>query len=313
MRGTSRTRSGSSRLSDKPPLIIVNPAAGGGRGVRFWNRVAAACAAAGVTVEVVQTARAGDATEAAASAGDRLVVAVGGDGTAHEVVNGLLRRAGGGRPRFGALMCGTGGDLARTVPSPKDPASVPGWLRQARWRTIDAARVDTAAGRRYFINAADVGIGAEVARRAARGPAVLGGTVNFLGAAVFSLLGHRNTRVRLRLDDGPMEEVRVRTVAVTNGAYFGAGMRIAPAARPDDGWLDVVIIGDIGRFKGIWSLPLLYQGRHGQLEQVRFARARRVEIDSDSPIGVQADGERVGMTPVVFQVAPAALDVLGWA
>jgi diacylglycerol kinase family enzyme len=181
-----------------------------------------------------------------------------------------------------------------------------------RWRPLDAGRLSTSTGRRYFINVADAGIGAEVVRRAARGPGALGGTVNFLGAAVISLARHQNAPVRLRLDDGPVLQRRVRTIAVANGAYLGGAMRIAPTAQPDDGWFDVVTIGDVGRWLGIRSLPMLYRGTHGQLSQVEFGRARRVEIESEQPIGVEADGELAGTTPAVFEIVPAALQVIDW-
>ena len=258
------------------------------------------------------TQRRGDAADRAAAAGDRLVVSVGGDGTAHEVVNGLLRRPHQPGPRFGALLVGTGADLVRSVPSPRRPEEVAGWVRTGQYRRLDAGRVGTSTGRRYFINAADAGIGAEVVRRAAAGPPVLGGTVNFLGAAVASLLVHRNALVRLRLDDGPVQQLRIRTIAIGNGAYLGGGMRMAPRARPDDGMFEVVTIGDVGRLEGIRSLPLLYRGTHDRLVKVRFATARRVEIETDFPIGVEADGELVGTTPAVFEIVPGALQVLDW-
>lgn len=290
--------------------MIVNPAAGGGRARGFWRRCAVA--SAGLAFEVVETSRRGDAADYAAAAGGRLVVAVGGDGTAHEVVNGLLRRAAGRPPRVGFLQRGTGADLRRSIASPRRPEDVAAWLTTDRWRPLDAGRLSTSTGRRYFINVADAGIGAEVVRRAARGPGVLGGTVNFLGAAVVSLLRHRNTQVRLRLDDGPVLQRRIRTIAVANGAYLGGAMRIAPDAQPDDGWFDVVTIGDVGRWLGIRSLPMLYRGTHGQLSQVEFGKARRVEIESDGPIGVEADGELAGTTPAVFEIIPGALQVIDW-
>jgi diacylglycerol kinase (ATP) len=295
------------------PLVIVNPVAGGGRARPFWERCAAQCAAAQVELEIFETRRRGDAADRAAAAGDRLVIAVGGDGTAHEVVNGLLRRASNEPPRFGALLrAGTAGDLARSLPSPSRPELVPEWLTINRWRSADVGRLSTSTGRRYFVNVADAGIGAEVVRRAARGPAWVGGTGNFLGAAIVSLLTHRNASVRLRLDDGPVLRRRVRTVAVANGAYLGGGMWIAPKADVNDGLLDVVTIGDVSRWLGIRSLPMLYQGTHGRLAQVEFGRARRVEIESDQPIGVEADGELAGNTPAVFEIVPAALQVIDW-
>src|SRR6202011_4466742 len=230
------------RQTDPHPLVIVNPAAGGGRARGFWRRCAIACA--GMAFEVVETSRRGDAADYAAAAGDRLVVAVGGDGTAHEVVNGLLRRSASSPPRVGFLQRGTGADLRRSIASPRRPEDVAAWLTTDRWRPLDAGRLSTSTGRRYFINVADAGIGAEVVRRAARGPGALGGTVNFLGAAVISLARHQNAPVRLRLDQGPVLQRRVRTIAVANGAYLGGAMRIAPDAQPDDGWFDVVTIGD---------------------------------------------------------------------
>jgi YegS/Rv2252/BmrU family lipid kinase len=294
--------------------------AGGGRARPFWDRCAAQCRAQGLDLEVFETRRRGDAADRATDAGDRLVISVGGDGTAHEVVNGLLSRQppspqgeGRFRPRFGALLrAGTAGDLARSVPSPGRPEDVPGWLTANRWRRIDAARLETSAGRRFFINAADVGIGAAVVRRAARGPAWAGGTANFLAGALVSLITHQNDAVTIRLDGSPASSRRVRTIAVSNGAYLGGGMRMAPGARIDDGLLDVVTIADIGRLKGIVSLPLLYRGTHGRLREVEFAQARRVEIDADRPVGVEADGELVGTTPAVFEIVPGALQVIDW-
>jgi YegS/Rv2252/BmrU family lipid kinase len=296
-----------------PPLIIVNPVAGGGRARPFWEKCAARCAAAQLDIEVFETRRRGDAADRAAAAGDRLVIAVGGDGTVHEVVNGLLRRPGSERPRFGALLrAGTAGDLARSLPSPSRPELVPEWLSTDRWRPVDVGRVSTSTGRRYFINVADAGIGAEVVRRAARGPAWAGGTVNFLAGAVISLLRHRNSWVRLRLDDGPVLRRRIRTIAVANGAYLGGGMWIAPKAEVNDGMFEVVTIGDVSRWLGIRSLPMLYRGTHGRLAQVEFGRARRVEIDSEQPIGIEADGELVGSTPAIFEIVPDALEVIDW-
>jgi diacylglycerol kinase family enzyme len=143
-------------------------------------------------------------------------------------------------------------------------------------------------------------------------PSFLGGSASFLGAAVYSLMVHRNAAIQIKLDDKPAEPAVIRTVAIANGAYLGGNMWMAPAADPGDGLFEVVVIGDIGRFEGITSLPLLYRGQHGKLEKVRFYRARRVEIDAGQPIGVEADGELLGMTPAVFEVVPGALDVIRW-
>lgn len=287
--------------------------AGGGRARPFWQQCLYHCEQAKLEIEVFETRRRGDAAERAAAAGDRLVVSVGGDGTAHEVVNGLLSQPAEHVRRFGALLRGgTAGDLARSVPSPHRPEDVPAWLGINRWRSVDAARLTTSSGSRFFINAADAGIGAEVVRRAARGPRWAGGTANFLGGAVVSLMVHKNATVTLRLDDRPLLTRLTRTIAVTNGGYVGGGMHMAPGAKIDDGLFEVVTIGNIGRLKGIISLPLLYRGTHGRLPEVEFDRARRVEISAEQPVGIEADGELAGTTPAVFEILPGALQVINW-
>lgn len=260
----------------------------------------------------METTGPGDATALAETAGDRLVIAVGGDGTAHEVVNGLLRRHNTQPPRVGFLQRGTGADLRRSLPAPRRPQDVPSWLTRDRWRPIDAGLLTTSSDRRFFINVADVGIGAEVVRRADRGPRWAGGTVNFLSAAIVSLMVHRNAPIRIRLDDGPWLTRRIRTVAIANGAYLGGAMFMAPRARVDDGLFEVITVGDISRLKGIFSLPLLYRGTHERLAEVEFAQAGRVQIESDQAIGIEADGELAGSTPVTFRILPKALQVIAW-
>lgn len=295
-----------------PPLVIVNPVAGDGRALRFWQACRSAVAEHGAGVEEVVTTGPGQATETAAQAGERLVVAVGGDGTVHEVIQGLLGGNPPRRPRLAILQRGTGSDLARSVAAPKAANQIARWLQSDRYWTVDAGVVDTSTGRHFFLNAADAGIGAAVVGRAQHGVRRLGGTVNFLMAALISLLRHRNQLVRLQLDGSAFESECVRTIAVANGRWFGGGMQIAPAARLDDGLLDVVVVGDVSRWLGIRSLPLLYRGTHGRLRQVRFARARVVRIEADEPVGIEADGELIGETPAEFRVLPGAIDLLRW-
>ncbi len=288
----------------------MNPAAGDGRADHFWKRCYAACA--GLDLEVVHTEKAGDATALARAAGDRLVIAVGGDGTAGEVVNGLLSRPAERPPRVGFLQRGTGADLRRSIAAPRRPDEVAGWITCDRWRPLDAGLLTSSSGRRFFINVADAGIGAEVVRRTEQGPAWAGGTLSFLSGAVISLMRHRNRLVRLAIDERPPVTRRIRSVAIANGAYFGGGMQIAPQARTDDGLFEVVTIGDISRAKGVISLPHLYRGTHERLREVEFARGHRVAIEADEPVGLEADGELAGETPAIFEMQPAALQVIDW-
>ena len=248
---------------------------------------------------------------AAAAEDGRLVIAVGGDGTAHEVVNGLLQ-GGASRDRtFGGLLRGTGSDLLRSLPGPKSPAEVLRWLSSKRRRTIDVGLFSGPPTQRYFVNAADVGIGAEVVRRQELMPRRFGGS-GFLVASLISLVRYRSQPLTMSVDGGTPVGTRAWTVALANGGWLGGGMRVAPSARLDDGKLEVVTIGALGRVQAAACLALVYGGLHGRMREVRFQQAKEVRIDSPVKLEVETDGELAGFTPARFELLPGALQVIDW-
>jgi diacylglycerol kinase family enzyme len=238
------------------------------------------------------------------------VIAVGGDGTAHEVVNGLVQSRQDGLV-FGGLLRGTGSDLLRSLPGPKSPGEVPAWLTSGRRRKIDVGLYRGADTRRYFINAADVGIGAEVVRRQEFMPRSLGGAT-FLLASLISLVRYRSQPVTISLDGARPQATSAWSVALANGGWFGGGMMIAPRARMDDGRLDVVTIGRLARLKAAICLALVYRGLHSRFREVRFQQAKDISIDSPVRLEVETDGELAGFTPGRFEVLPGALEVIDW-
>ena len=268
---------------------------------------------AGIEPQILRTADRGQATELAAAGGaGRTVIAVGGDGTANEVINGLMELP--GKPPetiFGALMSGTGSDLARSLPVPRSPGDVVRWLRSDRTRLIDLGCFRGKEGSRFFINAADVGIGAEVVRRQEDMPRKLG-SASFLLASLISLARYRSRPLSIALDGRNPRAVKAWTVAIANGSCFGGGMKIAPAAKLDDGLLDVVTVGSLGRLKAVVCLPLLYAGHHDRLSEVRIEKAGLVLIDSPMTLEVETDGELAGFTPATFEILPRALQVIDW-
>ncbi len=305
-----------------PTLMVVNPASGGGRTAQRWPVFEAALRQAGVPLTVHVTAGLGDAIsatrEAIAVEGISRVVAVGGDGTFNEVVNGCFAAiAGPPAPRctVGLIPSGTGVDFARSLGLPHAPAAVAALLSSGATRVIDAGRVSLADGTvRHFANEASFGIGAAVVARVERRPRHgewRGRIGTFLVASLGALLHYRNREIELVLD-GEIIRERAQQVVVANGRSYGAGMRIAPHALPDDGRFDVVVVGDLSIAASIRAIPRLYRGTHVGHPLVRLLRARLVSVvpaAGAEPLLVEADGELLGRAPAEITLLPSALRV----
>jgi diacylglycerol kinase (ATP) len=296
-------------------IVIVNPAAGAGSTGRRWPPVAKHLLEEGYRFEEVVTTRPGEAADVARRAADEgrsVVVAVGGDGTVNEVVNGLLTAARDSRPALGVIPTGTGTDLCRTFGIPKDLLLAANLLLHGAGRRIDAGRVTClgpkGATTRYFLNIADAGIGGDVADFVNGGFKFINGELTFSVAAVITLFRWQNRRLSLQLD-GQAREVTAQQVVVANCQYYGGGMRIAPHALPDDGLFDVIIHGDLGAFETIRLLGKVRQGTHLSHPKIERLQARRVEISCDRPVGVDADGERPGALPAQFEIVPGAIEL----
>jgi YegS/Rv2252/BmrU family lipid kinase len=293
-------------------FVVVNPAAGNGTTRARVPSIRQALAAAGVVMECVETDGPGRATELAAGAARRgwpLVVAVGGDGTINEVVNGLIDDNGQARATLGIVNTGRGRDACRNLAIPAGEAAAVARLCHGAERRVDLGVVEAADRRRYFVNAAGAGFDAAVAERARsrRGT----GTVPYLLAVLGALRRHRPRLAAIAVDGTEPREQCVTAVVVANGAWYGGGMKIAPAAHPADGLLDVVVLGALGRLALLRWLPTVYGGGHLACPDVTTARARTVTITAPQPLAVHADGEPAGRTPLCVRVLPGALRVRG--
>jgi diacylglycerol kinase (ATP) len=302
-------------------LVIANPASRGGATRTALPELEARLRAAGLDFDLAVTERPGDATALARDAargGRYLVVAAGGDGTLNEVANGLLE-AGLALPvpsLLGVVPAGTGGDFRRTLGIPVDLGAAARVLAAARTRVIDAGRVRCSLPGggdvvRHFVNVADAGIGGDVVDRVNRGGRLRRGEVSFLLAALATLMRWRNKLMRIEID-GAAQELVAQQVVVANGQYFGGGMRVAPGALPDDGQLDVVVMGDLGRMESARGLGKIRRGAHltEPHPKVSHRRARQVRVSSPETVRVDVDGEQPGLLPAVFDVLPGALRVV---
>ena len=225
------------------------------------------------------------------------IVAAGGDGTVHEVVNGLMRA--GGKAVLGVIPLGSGDDFAKLLGAGETI------------RKFDVGRIVSGTEVRYFANGMDIGFGAHGARNVTRVPRFLTGFGAYLGALLLTMVKYPLLRVRVQLDDAPAFDLTTAMTAVMNGTTFGGSFRVCPDARPDDGLLDLLLVEAVGRLAILQLVPKILRGAHAGDARLRLVRAKRVTIESDIPLLVEADGE------IAFQDArrlkidllPAALRV----
>jgi diacylglycerol kinase (ATP) len=289
-------------------VVIVNPASGGGRTERVWRDLRDDLQRIGLIFDWAATTgrnNAIDLARTAASTGAELIVAVGGDGTLNEVVNGATQESG-ESPVIGAVLTGRGRDASRNFGLSLDVRAAAQALvhgTDARFDLIRGAWPDGTS--RYVVTAAGAGFDAAVARRAVVGGRQ--GTLPYVKAILTSLAAHTTVMTDIEADGAAAWSGRISTVVVANGAYYGGGMNIAPGAHAADGHLDCVVLGDLGRLEFLWWLPTVYRGTHLACAKVGTRRARQLTIRPASPLPVHVDGEPAGETPVTFEIRPGAL------
>jgi diacylglycerol kinase (ATP) len=294
--------------------VIVNPVAGASTTYRKWPKISSLLRHIGLPFEFQYTEGVGHAIElarTAASNGCQFLVAVGGDGTVHEVANGILlselKKA-----TIGIISTGTGSDFIRSAGIDRDYIKACSSLTGTRRRLIDVGVVeyqrDGQRQRRFFVNSAGVGFDAAVAETSNHLPKFLGGTLPYIMGLLKSLVGYRNKPVTMKVDDR-VESGRILSVVVANGCYFGGGMRVAPQADIADGLLDVIAVGDMGKLELLRAFPTIYKGTHIYHPKVSSQKATTVAIESPERFLVHADGEFLGEGPVSFSLLPSALSI----
>jgi YegS/Rv2252/BmrU family lipid kinase len=235
-----------------------------------------------------------------------VVVAVGGDGTVNEVINGLVSPSGQPLASLAVIATGRGRDVCRNLGITTDTAVAARGLADALDVVVDVNRAEwPGAGHRYFVNAGGVGFDAEVAARSRTGWG--SGTVPYLLATLTTLGGYAPRAATVELDGEVVSRDPIAAVVIANGEYYGGGMRIAPGASPTDGRLDLVVLGDIGRVELIRWLPTLYSGRHLENSKIKTYTGRRVVITAPVERPMHLDGEPVPPSPVSVSVCPGAL------
>lgn len=293
--------------NERALLVIAN-----GRGpARALDRAIGELRRLGLAPRVVRTTGPGHATRAASEAvraGTRLVVAAGGDGTVHEVANGLLADGGAGDTVLGVLPMGSGSDFVRTFRIPRTPVRAARRLASGEVRRIDVGLIRFDSGEsRYFVNIAEAGLGGSVVARAAALPGFLG-PARYLAAFCLVLPRFETGRARVAAGDAGTDRPTLNVV-IANCQYYGGGMRISPRSSPDDGALDVLVMTGPKRV-ACTTMPRVFLGRYLPHPHVTEMAGTTVRVAGDVRYLVEADGELLGTTPATFEIIPGALKIL---
>lgn len=305
-------------------LAVINPKSAGGKTGRDTETIARKLAEVTGPLTVALTNAPMDAARITSHAlrdGYGRVVAVGGDGTINEVVNGFFSNGVAINPEaeFALLNLGTGGDFRKTFDIDAGFEASLERIAGGRVRQIDVGRLsfvtaDGQSGTRHFANIASFGMSGDVVDRVNRSTLVkrFAGSFAYTWGSVMSLFRYKARPVRLKVDASFDEVVTVSTCAVCNGQFFGGGMRVAPNASPDDGLLDVIVIGDAPRREVLKAMSEFSTGQHVNNPNVKVFRAKSViatpvEATQGAPVLIEADGELPGRLPAMFEVMPKAL------
>jgi diacylglycerol kinase (ATP) len=296
-------------------LAIVNPAAGGGKSGQLAASMLERVRQTGIALTVAHTTRAGEATEIARQAykeGTRNFLAVGGDGTSFEIINGLFPEAASeGRPTLGLLPLGTGNSFLKDFTKRGVEHTIAA-LKTNNRRACDVIRLRHAQGELYFLNLLTLGFPADVAETTNRRFKRWGELGYILG--VFTRLvqlEHLAFPHRLaEADTKELDRNPALFLTFNNSKFTGGHMMIAPNADPTDGLIEYVRWSPIGRLGLIWTLPRLFTGTHIHHHKASRAATKRIDFELAGPVNVMVDGESMRLECQSLEILPAALDVI---
>ncbi len=280
--------------------LVVNPAAGGGRGARLVPEVEGALAGHDLVVTPTRSLAHADDLVAQAVGDDRVVVALGGDGLVGRVAGAVVAHGG----LMGVVPGGRGNDFCRAVGIPSSPADAAAALPTYGEKPVDVGY----AGGRAFLGIASIGFDSEVQEKVLTSRVPLGNLIYAYGSlAVVARWRHATFRITV---DGEAQVLRGWNVAVSNSGRYGGGMRLAPDASVTDGLLDLVTTTETSRWRFLSAFPKVFRGTHVGEPSVSVRTCRTVTLDADRPFRVFADGDPIASLPCDVTVSPGALRLL---
>jgi len=298
-------------------MVVVNPNSANGATGRDWPKIREFIGHNIDSFSFETTKGPGEATTIARRAirdGYEMIVSVGGDGTNNEIINGFFEGDAIINPDivFATIPCGTGGDLRRTLGIPKDHEEACALLAGEETRRIDCGRMTLVdhEGRdrtRYFINIASFGIGGDIDERVNNTTKAFGGLVSFFYASLVSVFTYKNKAVDITIDGKSLGKRKIFSCAVANGRYFGGGMMPAPNAEIDDGFFDILLMGDLNRMEVLSQMASIYKGKHLAHPKVEIFRGKEMVATSEETVLHDVDGEAPGRLPSTYAILPGAI------
>ena len=299
-------------LRESGVLVFVNSFAGGGRALSYRARIEKLFQTSQINAQFVVTKSPEELESGARGAitqGRRALFAMGGDGTFQALANAAF----GSEALLGVLPVGGGNDFASALGLPSDPLKATEAVLRGKPRVVNLVRVRTAEGRtRLYVGGGGIGLDAEAARYASGAYRRLPGRIRYIASALRALVGFVPIEVRLefRESDSPSYEAKALLVAALNSPTYGAGLRLAPGATLDDGFLHLVLIEDIGTIGIFKLLPRLMGIGELRTNGVKRWQTCKVRLTASKPCTFHGDGEILGSTPVEIEVVPRAVRVL---
>lgn len=299
--------------------FIVNPKAGSGSAKAKRRKLEEQVSSCFAHWEIRETKRAGHAQQLAkeiCEEGFDIVGVVGGDGTCHEVLNGMINNDEPINPStaLALIPAGTGSDFLKSLPTPSDPIQA---LRSAAFgtdRIVDIGKCTTQEEARYFINVAGFGVNGEVAERSNNSSKMLGGKITFIKATLQSSLSYSPQKVSLQWEEENNVQTwtgEVLSCFVANGKFCGGGMNVGPASSLDDGLADITVLEPIGPIEQVFKLRKLYDGTIHELKQASQIKcsALRATAQKNATVKIELDGECGGKLPARFEILKQKLRI----
>lgn len=298
--------------------VLINPVAGGARGDKLWRQLKPQLEHAFDDINVYFTQVDKSISQAAAklvASQPQYFIIIGGDGTIHQVINGLMKSE---KPllsntQLAFLNAGCGGDFMRQFPR----QSIAEFIRRVKAGTsinFDLGKISMADSTRYFMNIASCGFSGYVAKKSYNSRVFkrFGGTVNYLTHTLLGLFQYKSQEVAIVIDDNKKVDYRLLLATVCNGQYFGGGMKISPQSDCRDGKLNLVLFKNLNRLTALSKLPLVYLGTHLKSRYVEQHWVEKVTLLplTDQPVLIEADGECLGQLPATISVLKNKISII---
>ena len=307
-------------LNQNTIYAVVNPVSSNGKTGHRWPNHEKKIKEAGINLEVKMTHYPGHAiklTQDALKMGYKTIMAVGGDGTVNEVLNGFYEndKIINEDSVLLILSQGTGSDYIRSLNLTKDINDIIDTYNRYKIKKVDIGKItyldfDSIKRSRYFINTADVGIGGETVEFVNQSSKIMGGLLTYLYGVIRTLIKYDNKKMKLKIDDKVIKEDILNSVMVSLGKYFGGGMIIAPEAEVDDGIFDITILGNLSKIETVLNLYRAYKGTHIYYKKIDYLKGKKVSIESDQRVLIDIDGECAGILPAEFEIYKQVFPIL---